>query len=52
MMQSIAQAKEEHLFEQPSVRCCKIAVIEGLSKFMSFRRKNRTTDWNVVATTH
>ena len=51
MMQSIAQAKEKHLFEQPSVRCCKIVVIEGLSKFMSFLQKNRTTDWN-VATTH
>ena len=36
---------------QPSVWCCKIVVIEGLSKFMSFLQKNRTIDWN-VATTH
>ena len=47
----IIQAKEEHPFEQPSVRCCKIVVIEGLSKFMSFLQKNSTTDWS-VATTH
>ena len=26
-------------FQQPSVRCCKIVVIEGLSKFMSFLRR-------------
>ena len=44
----IIQDKEEHPFEQPSVRCCKIVVIEGLSKFMSFLQKNRTIDWNVV----
>ena len=43
-------AKEEHPFEQTSVRCCKIVVIEGLSKFMSFLQKNRTTDWNVATT--
>ena len=35
---------------QPSVRCCKVVVIEGLSKFMSFLLKNRTIDWNVVTT--
>ena len=33
---------------QPSVRCCKIILIEGLSKFMSFLQKNRTIDWNAV----
>ena len=35
---------------QPSVRCCKTILIEGLSKFMSFLQKNRTIDWNVVTT--
>ena len=30
------------------IRCCKIVVIEGLSKFMSFLQKNRTIDLNVV----
>ena len=35
---------------QSSARCCKIFVIEGLSKFMSFLQKNRTIDWNVVTT--
>ena len=35
---------------QPSVRCCEFFVIEGLSKFMSFLQKNKTTDWNVVTT--
>ena len=30
------------------VWCCKIVVIEGLSKFMSFLQKNRTIDWNVL----
>ena len=27
---------------QPSIRCCKIVVNEGLNKFMSFLQKNRT----------
>ena len=35
---------------QPSVRCCKIILIEGLGKFMSFLQKKRTIDWNVVTT--
>ena len=45
---------EYHLFllpaSQPSVRCCKIVVIEGLSKFMSFLQKNKIIDWNVFTT--
>ena len=35
-------------FSQPSVHCCKIFVISGLSKFMSFLQKNGTIDWNVL----
>ena len=52
-LQSKAQGKYDLPFlpaSQPSVRCCKIVVIEGLSKFMSFLQKNRTIDWNVVTT--
>ena len=30
------------------IRCCKIVVIEGLSKCMSFLQKNRSIDWNAV----
>ena len=41
-------AKKEHPFKQPSARCCKIVVIEAITKFMSFLQKNRTIDWNVV----
>ena len=35
---------------QPSVRWCKIVVIEGFRKFMSFLQKNMTIDWNVFTT--
>ena len=33
---------------QSSVRCCKIFVIEGFSKFMSFLQKNKTIDWKML----
>ena len=35
---------------QPSVRCCKMFVIECFRKFKIFLQKNRTADGNVVTT--
>ena len=35
-------------FRPTIIWCCKIVVIESLSKLMSFLQKNRIIDWNVV----
>ena len=46
-LQMKTQGKHHLLFlpaPQSSVRCCKIFVIEGFSKFMSFVQKNKTID--------
>ena len=50
-LQMKTQGKHHLLFlpaPQSSVRCCKIFVIEGFSKFMSFLQKNKTIDWKML----
>ena len=50
-LQMKTQGKHHLLFlpaPQSSVRCCKIFVIEGFSKFMSFLQKNKTIDWKIL----
>ena len=48
LKENIIYLSFQHL--EPSLWCCKLVVIEDLSKFMSFLLKNRTTDWNAVTT--
>ena len=50
-LQMKTQGKYHLLFlpaPQSSVRCCKIFVIEGFSKFMSFLQKNKSIDWKML----